>query len=284
MNTTLPAGMKLEKDSHGLDRLIIQTDKADAVIYRHGAHLAEWTPKGHKPVLWMSAKSNFAHDKPIRGGVPICFPWFGPNAADPKLPMHGFARTSPWQVTHASVSGGEAVVRLQLDTDLHTRALWPHDFSAVIEFRIGASLSMSLKVTNHGKTPFTFEEALHTYFTVGDVKQVKVTGLSGVTYIDKTDNFARKTQNGDITITAETDRVYLGTAGTVVLDDPSLKRKITVAKEGSNPWIAKAKAMADFGDEEWPGMICIETVNAADHTVSLSPGASHTMTAKISVG
>jgi D-hexose-6-phosphate mutarotase len=124
---------------------------------------------------------------------------------------------------------------------------------------------------------------------LGDVRQARVVGLSGVQYVDKTDNLRQKTQGGDIHITAETDRVYLDTLGTVTVEDPVKKRRIRIAKEHSqdtvvwNPWVAKAKAMADYGDEEWPGMICVETCNVGAHAVALGPGQKDVMTARISV-
>ena len=149
---------------------------------------------------------------------------------------------------------------------------------------------MALTVTNPAGVPVTFEEALHTYLAVGDVRQVSVAGLEGVTYVDKVDGAKRKTQAGAlVTIGGETDRLYLDTDAAVTLSDPVLGRRIHVAKTGSrssvvwNPWVAKSKAMPDFGDDEWPGMICIETANAADNAVTVPPHASHSMTATISV-
>ena len=158
------------------------------------------------------------------------------------------------------------------------------------ELRLGRDLSMALTVTNPADAPITFEEALHTYLAVGDVRQVSVAGLEGVTYVDKVDGAKRKTQAEElITIGGEIDRLYLETEAAVTLTDPGLGRRIRVEKTGSrssvvwNPWVAKSRAMADFGDDEWPGMICIETANAADNAVTLPPHGSHTITATISV-
>jgi D-hexose-6-phosphate mutarotase len=275
-----------------LPRLLVEIDTCTAELSLHGAHLCRWQPRSQRhPVLWMSGESRFEAGAPIRGGVPVCFPWFGPKAGDPSAPAHGVARISSWRLENAVVeSDGTAVLRLGLDCGPQHAARLPHDVSLALEFRLGAALSRTLSVTNPAAAPVTFEEALHTYFTVGDVRQVAVAGLKGATYIDKADGGRRRRQAEDVvTIGAETDRLYLETRAAVTLTDPVFGRRIRVAKTGSrstvvwNPWIAKSRAMPDFGDDEWPGMICIETANAADNAVTLPARTSHTMTSAISV-
>jgi glucose-6-phosphate 1-epimerase len=292
MNQTLPSGVTLDNGRGGLPRLTIATTACTAELYLLGAHLCGWQPVGHPhPVLWMSDKSRFEAGVAIRGGVPICFPWFGPKAGDPSAPGHGVARIRPWTLDRVDVDAdGTIAVRLTLTSDTDSRACVPLDFALVCDVRLGHTLSMGLTVSNPAATPLIFEEALHTYFSVSDVRQVGVTGLAGATYVDKTDAARRKTQAEEvITISAETDRLYLNTEATIALADPGFARRISVAKTGSrasvvwNPWVAKSKAMPDFGDDEWPGMICIETVNAADNAVTLAPQQSHTMTATVSV-
>ena len=290
MMIDLPKSIRLEPH-HQLQRLTIATPAASGAIYLHGAQVTAWQPAGHLPVIWLSRCSHWDPAKPIRGGVPICFPWFGPNAADPQAPMHGFARTARWNLESATTdSSGTAVVTLSLHSTPETRKLWPFDFRARFTAVFAASLSMSLTVTNTSPRPCSFEQALHTYFTVGNVKDIKIHGLGGTQYIDKTSQFKIKSQdNKPIRITGETDRVYLDTPAAVTIEDPSMKRKITIDKSGSqttvvwNPWIAKAKAMADFGHEEWPGMVCIETVNAAKNKIVLPGGGTYTMTARVNV-
>ena len=268
----------------GLPCIEVTSDLAAARVYLLGAHVTDFQPRGreHKPVLWMSRESAFAEGKPIRGGVPICFPWFGGKADDPKAPGHGIVRTRSWEIDaiHQRDDGSvEIVLGLQV----------PGEFDITHTVVVGRTLSMSLVAGHLGAQPAKYEMALHTYFTVGDVRKVHLGGLNGVTYVDKVDKFTRKTQAGDVTFAGETDRVYLDTAGAVTLHDPSMNRRITVDKRGSqttvvwNPWTEKAARMADFGDDEWPTMVCIETANAADNALTLKPGASHTMTAMISV-
>jgi D-hexose-6-phosphate mutarotase len=287
-----PGVVTIEAGKNGMPRVRVTSPAAEAEIYLHGAHVTQFTPRGQKPVLFMSAESHFDPAKPIRGGVPLIFPWFGGKADDPKAPAHGFARTQAWtlrEVTHGA--DGTVVVSLALGPSDASRTHWPHDFSATFTVGVGKALDMALEVVNTSPGPIHFEEALHTYLVVGDIKRTTIDGLAGRTFIDKVDKAARKTQPaGAFGITGETDRVYLDTPDTVTVDDAANGRKLVVSKSGSastvvwNPWIAKAKAMADFGDDEWPGMLCIETANAADNAVTLAPGARHTMRATIAVG
>ena len=287
----IPQLATFEDGPGGLVRLKVTSPLANAEIYLHGAHVTHWQPAGAGPVLFMSAASVYAAGKPIRGGIPVIFPWFGPRAGHPGSPAHGFARTSVWEV-ESLVSPDERSVSvvLQLISNEATRALWPHDFVLRLRIDIGAQLVTALEVENTSGETFQFEDALHTYLSVADVRAVGVTGLENTPYIDKTDGLLRKVQNETpIRITSETDRVYLPTQTTCTVHDPGLGRRLVVEKTGSettvvwNPWIAKAKAMADFGDNEWPGMICVETANAAEDAVTLPPGGKHTMVARVGV-
>ncbi len=292
MYPSLPAGVVLDSGRGGLCRLSIDTAICTAELYLHGAHLCRWQPRSQpKPVLWMSDASRFETGAPIRGGVPICFPWFGPKAGDPSAPVHGLARTSAWNLDGVTLEAdGSVNARLSLDGDTLASLHVPRTLMLAYELRLGRGLSMALTVTNRGDAPIAFEEALHTYFAVGDVRQVRVAGFEGATYVDKADGARRKTQAETfVTIGGETDRLYLDTGSAVTLTDPGFGRRIRVEKTGSrstvvwNPWVAKSRAMPDFGDDEWPGMICIETANAADDAVTVPPHASHSMTAGISV-
>jgi glucose-6-phosphate 1-epimerase len=264
----------------------VSTPAATGTVYLHGAHVAAWKPAGFDEVLWLSAKSHWEAAKPIRGGVPVCFPWFGPRK---DAPAHGMARLRAWELESIRQEASGVTVSLTLRQDADSRVFWPHDFLLRHRVTFGTHLTMALELTNAGAAPCTADEALHTYFAVGDVRQIRITGLAGARYIDKVDNARPNTQEGDITITAETDRVYLDTRSTVTIDDPVKRRRITIAKENSratviwNPWIAKAKAMPDFGDDEWPGMLCVETCNVVDHPVTVAPGQTHIMTARIAL-
>lgn len=278
----------------GLTKLSVTSSHASAEIYLHGAHVTQFTPKGEPPLLFMSRRSFFEPGKPIRGGVPLIFPWFGPNLADPSLPPHGFIRNRTWQLASADRrEDGAVVINLTMLPDARSREAWPREFVLSFRVTVGRTLEMSLNVQNTCDKPFRFEAAFHTYLAVSDVRNVSIEGLSGRDYLDRMDHASRKTQTeSPFHLIGETDRVYLNTPDTVIVTDPAGSpakgpRMIAVSKQRSsstvvwNPWIAKAAAMADFGDDEWASMLCIETANAADNALSLEPGASHTMSAVI---
>jgi glucose-6-phosphate 1-epimerase len=276
----IPGVVQIDAGAGGFPRVVVTGDHASAEMYLHGAHLTKFQPKGAKPVLFMSGKSWFEANKPIRGGVPVCFPWFGPKAGSPESPAHGFARLRDWDL-EACARQPDGAVRVVFALD--------HEESTLrLGFTVGRALEMDLEVRS--KKEFAFEEALHTYFLVGDVRRVSVEGLENTDYLDKTDSYRRKTQPAEpIRITAETDRTYLNTRAACVVRDPVLERTIRIEKEGSdttvvwNPWIAKAKAMPDFGDDEWPEMICVETANVGDSAVRLRAGETHRMTVRITL-
>jgi glucose-6-phosphate 1-epimerase len=271
----------------GLVRLDLTPALCRAQVFLHGAHVAAFQPAGAQPVLFMSTRSHFENGKPIRGGVPVIFPWFGPRAGHPDAPAHGLVRTVPWEIESLTSDGKTASLVLFVESNEATRAQWPHDFTLRHRITAGAELSMTLEVTNRSAAPFTFEEALHTYFTISDINAVTATGFEDADYLDKTDGAQRKTQDREpIRITEETDRVYLNTRATCAIHDPGMSRTIEIEKSGSdttvlwNPWTAKAARLTDLGDV-WPGMLCIETANAAENAVTLAPGATHAMNATI---
>ena len=291
MQTQPPPSVQQTLGRNGLPRVAVTTPRATAEVYLHGAHVTAWQPAGAAPVIWVSRDSQYQADKPIRGGVPVCFPWFAAHATDASAPMHGFARLRTWTLESADQRDGEVHLTFGLaDDETSRRSAWPHRFRASYRVVIGDRLGLALDVFNTGDSPFTFEAALHTYFSVGDIRQVGVTGLAGTDYLDKVDGFARK-REGDapIRFAGETDRVYLETESTCTIHDPGLRRRIAIAKTGSrstivwNPWVDKARAMPDFGDDEWPSMLCIETANVRDAAVSVEPGSHHTMTAVIAL-
>jgi D-hexose-6-phosphate mutarotase len=286
-----PEGARLEQGKGGLDRLALDAAAGEALVYVQGAHVAHFQPKGGRPVLWMSAASRFEAGKPLRGGVPVCFPWFGPKAGAPEAPMHGFARILPWTLA-AVTRGTDGSLRaeLELGPEEAARGGFATELVPSLAVVVSRSLRVELTVRNAGTAAATFEEALHSYFAVSDVRKVRIGGLEDVGCVDKTAGMVRRSPAGEpIVIAAETDRVYTGATGTVTVEDPGWRRRIVVAKHGSattvvwNPGVAKAKAMPDFGDDEWTGMVCVETANALDDAIHLSPGDSHVMTATIDV-
>jgi glucose-6-phosphate 1-epimerase len=280
-------GFLSSQGNGGLTCARLQTDLASAEIYLHGAHVTHFQPRGAaQPILWLSKSSVFKPSKAIRGGVPICFPWFGPKADDPNAPAHGFARTREWALESIQSN----VMTFQLKSDDATKRWWNADFAARYVVNVSDELSIQLTVQNLGRERARYEAALHSYFVVGDIQRIEVRGLEGASYLDRLQPGKTFTQdNNPIRFDRETDRTYINTGAETTIVDPVLNRRITNRKINSsstvvwNPWIDKAKAMADFGDDEWPGMLCIETANVGPNAVELGPGESHSMTAIISV-
>lgn len=287
----LPDSVRVEEGQGGLRRLVVRTAQAEAELYLQGAHVTHFQPRGQKPVLFMSGKSWFESGKPIRGGVPICFPWFGARQDGRSGPAHGFARLLEWELTSAEQAGdGTVEIGLRLVPTEATRAGWDGEFAAEYRVRVGATLGLELRVRNVGSNPMRVEEALHTYLAVSDVKQVTIEGLAGTSYLNTVGTLRTETEGpAPIRITAETDRIYLDTQATCIAHDPGWQRRLVVEKTGSNtsvvwnPWIAKAKAMPDFGDDEWPSMLCIETCNVRQNALTIAPGQSQALGAIIRV-
>jgi glucose-6-phosphate 1-epimerase len=273
----------------GLPKVRLTSPQSSGEMYLHGAHVTSWKPAGADEALFVSSQSRWEDGQAIRGGVPVCFPWFANRESDPKAPPHGFVRIKAWQIESIAQTGDAISVSMFTESDESTKEWWPADFRLVHRVTFGSELSLELVLTNTGASALRFEEALHAYYRVGDVEKARVRGLDGVHYLDKTDRNQEKTQQRDIVITSETDRVYLNTSGAVELEDPVLHRRIRIAKENSratvvwNPWVQKAHSMSDFGNDEWRQMICIETTNVADFAVNLEPGRQHTMKAFVRV-
>jgi D-hexose-6-phosphate mutarotase len=222
--------------------------------------------------------------------VPVCLPWFGPNAAKPELPAHGFARLLDWSVTGVTESSDGVEVHLQLNSNQAPKEMRVGEFIADLRFSIGRDLRMTLTMRNTGSSPLTFEEAMHTYYTVSDVRNISVSGLQGVEYISKAEGGVRKKdEQPAIKFTGETDRGYLNTESTCTIDDPGLKRKIIVAKSNSkttvvwNPFPRRAAELTDIGADNWPGFVCVETANVMENKITLPAGESHEMAAHVRV-
>jgi glucose-6-phosphate 1-epimerase len=256
----------------------------------HGAHVVSYTPAGQVvPVVWVSEEAIFAPGKSIRGGVPVCWPWFGPHATEPGFPGHGFARTVMWDVlSTSSLPGGETGITLALIPNDLTRKQWPHETRVQLTVTVGNSLKLSLATSNDSSGQLTLGEAFHTYFQIGDIEKVQIAGLDKTSYLDKVGTHTRRTQEGSIRFSGETDRVYVETEATCTIVDSQLKRRIVIRKTGSrstvvwSPWREKAEKMGDFGKDGWRRMVCVETANALENCVVLEPGQTHILTAEYS--
>lgn len=282
--------VQLREIADGVIIAEVSNQHALANITLQGAHVATFQPRGEEPVLWLSPNAKFAPGKSIRGGVPICWPWFGPHKTDSKLPGHGFARTVPWELLQTRANDdGSTFLRFGLIESDITRAQWPHPCSAQLEVTVGKALRVELVTANTGSTPFELSEALHTYFQISDVGNMTIRGLEDCEYLDKVQDFARLKQQGGIVIESEVDRVYVNTGADCVIEDRGLKRAIRIAKQGSrstvvwNPWQEKAEKMGDFGPALHRDMVCVESGNALENTLTVQPGETHRLVAVYSV-
>jgi glucose-6-phosphate 1-epimerase len=272
----LPGRVQVIANTGGLPKIVVTSRFSTAEIYPHGAHITHFQKSGEPPLLFLSRKSLFAPGKAIRGGIPICFPWFGAREG---AVMHGVARLSEWELSEtATAPDGSVRVVFTLPTNALVQAGWP---AAQVNFivTVAETLTMELAVVNATAQEFIFEACLHTYLSVGDIAQVSIHGLKGLSYQDKVDHFALKQETADaVKISSEVDRVYLNATGTVKIQDTKLRRVISVEKSGSastvvwNPWIDKAKAMSDFGPDEYKEMVCVEAGNVGESKVSLAAG------------
>ncbi|WP_419239818.1 D-hexose-6-phosphate mutarotase [Photobacterium leiognathi] len=250
---------------------------AEAGISLHGGHLIWFKPAGEKDIIWLSENAEFDTQKAIRGGIPVCWPWFGKAGT----PSHGFARTSQWTLQEHRENENGVIVSLQLEDNEETRALWPYKFNNVLTFEIGTELKVSLTSTNTDSQPWSYGGALHTYFDIADINNIEITGM-GPTYLDSTQQ-GKACEGGDVlTFTSETDRVYTQPEATITINDKNNERNILVINEGHNaaviwnPWQELSISMGDMADNSFETMVCVEST-IHQPSIELAPGQSHTL-------
>jgi glucose-6-phosphate 1-epimerase len=267
----------------GLPMLVVDNRLGHAIIALQGAHLMSFHPSGQREMLWVSPKSALEAGRPIRGGIPLCIPWFGPGKDS--APQHGFGRIMPWSLVEveACTSGATRLV-LELAGDASVSAVWPHAFSFRLEVVVGTTLKLTITAENRSAASAPFAFAFHNYFAVPNVADVRVSGLDGLTYIDKIDNGARKQQQGTVAITGPTDRVYLDAPVLQTLEVPTGNVKIAADSKCAVVWNAwtNDKNMADIGEGNHVGYICVERCDVADHAVTLPAGGSYQMSMTLS--
>lgn len=255
----------------------ITNDHATALISVYGGQVLSFQPKGAaQDMMFVSENAYYKAGKAIKGGAPVCWPWFGPDPEGAGRPSHGFARNRAWQTLGAeTLPTGETKVTLGFSDTEEIRALWPHAFELALEITVGTTLNMALISRNKSDSPFDITQALHTYFTVGDITQTTVEGLEGTSYIDKVDEGQVKPQSGPVAIASEVDRIYTGVPSALVIQDASLNRRIRITSTGNktavvwNPWSAISVKMADLEDNDYTRFICVETTNAADDVITV---------------
>jgi len=266
---------------NGFKYLEIHNTHAHAKIALQGAHIFEYKAIDKPVLLWCSKKAHFEKGKAIRGGVPICFPWFGKHEEDSSLPQHGFARTALWEVIEEKErEDGSTLVRLELRHSKESLKLWAHEFSVILEVTIGSSLSLSLHINNIGMKPFKVSTALHTYLAISNVDSVLIEGLEDTPYYDALTNKI-STYDAPLEIDKEIDRVYSTNAEHVILKDVTSSTRIESKGSNSlvvwNPWKEKSKSMLDMCDDSYETMLCLETANAREDTRWIEPSNTHSL-------
>lgn len=261
-------------------------EKATAGIALHGGHVVSFTPAGKEDLIWMSEKAIFDGKAALRGGIPVCWPWFGRIAA----PAHGFARTTEWELVEHRENDNGVIVELALFPTEETHDIWPHMFDARLMVEISDQLKVTLKVTNIDDAEWTFSGALHTYLNVGDIKQAQTTGM-GPEYIDSLKE-GEICQGGDVLQLTDTiDRVYTQPEAQILVKDAVLNRTLSVENQGHNsavlwnPWATGAQGMGDMADNGYETMLCVEsTVHAPSikQGKTLQPGETHELITVIS--
>jgi glucose-6-phosphate 1-epimerase len=268
----------------------VVASEANARILLQGAQVLSWNPNNEQPVLWLSPTAKYVLNKSARGGVPICWPWFGPYDNQADFPAHGVARTSLWQINNVEQRpNGEVRLVFSLPQTVQTGAYWPYDTPLQYSVTVGSSLELELITRNDSESAVVVGEALHTYFALSDVRKVQVSGLEGCEYLDKVNDGKCSKQNSVIKIAGEVDRIYLNTDAECIIEDSDWQRRIHIQKHGSrstvvwNPWIDKAAKLGDVGDEGYLHMLCVESANAADNVVTIPSGGEHRLWVKYSV-
>jgi D-hexose-6-phosphate mutarotase len=281
----IPGKLTFLEGNGELTKIEATSDHSSAEIYLYGAHVTDFRKPGEAPVLFTSPCSRFKEGQPIRGGIPIIFPWFGAREGEP---MHGFARISDWHLHEATaVPEGGVSLRFGLPETAES-GIWP-PFTANYVVTVTETLKLELTVTNTAlESEFNFEDCFHTYVAVSDISAVSIIGLEGTPYLDKVDNFARKIESKEpLRINSEVDRVYLDATNTVEILDPTLARKIRLVKRGSrstivwNPWKIKTQEIPDLGEDEYQRMVCVESGNVGQNKITLQPGKSAVLALEI---
>lgn len=269
--------------------IMVSNKYAEANICLYGAHITDYRTVRSMDYLWLSPTTNFERGKAIRGGIPVCFPWFGPHESNPDLPQHGFARIMDWEVAEtATLDAGETMIRLQLKSSGETMKYWPHEFVAEMRFVIGPSLEVALKVTNTSDKEIDYTCALHSYFNISALSNISIEGLQNTAYENQLDGKEYRQEEEVLTISEPLTRHYFDTEAACVINDSVFNNRFRIEKSGStnttvwNPGAETSKEIGDMPDKSFESFVCLETVNKRNNAIILAPGESHETVAKIS--
>lgn len=270
--------------------VMVSNKYADATICLYGAHILSYNPVRNMEVLWMSPESSFETGKAIRGGIPVCFPWFGMHESNDSLPQHGFARIMDWKLIKTkTLAEGENQIIMQLCSSDETKKYWASDFCAEMIFTIGTKLEVTLKVTNPSTETIEYTSALHSYFSLSAIQNITIEGFENTRYQNQLDGGDYIQETPLLAIDKAVTNHYYNTESDNVINDPVFNRRIRIEKSGSknstvwNPWDETCSKMSDIPDDGYESFVCVETVNKIDNSIKLAPGESHETTAIIGV-
>ncbi|MDH4584032.1 D-hexose-6-phosphate mutarotase [Pseudomonas sp. BN415] len=276
----------------------VRTEDAELQVAQQGAQILGYQRDGEPPLIWLSNQAAYQKGKAVRGGVPVCWPWFGDlrrNPAEvqgmheggPLCPAHGLVRELDWELLNIDTDGPTVHMAFAVDSRSPLLPGWPHAAKLHLDIRLGEALQVSLSNHNLGDTPLAISQALHSYFAISDVREVEVEGLDGCPYIETLEDWQLRKQQGSLAFSSETDRIYLKTPSRMSILDRAWKRRIQLDVEGSasavvwNPWIDKARRLSQFAEDAWQGMLCIETARVMDDILMLKPGEEQRMVLNI---
>jgi glucose-6-phosphate 1-epimerase len=288
---SIPDHLKFMEGKGGFLFIVISNRSAKALISMYAGQILSFQPNDeHEDLLFLSQKSYYDEGKAIRGGIPVCWPWFGAASSDPQRPNHGFVRNSLWTVLGAEAATDlETKVKLGVMGSSKSEALWQQAFALELEISAGKSLTLKLTTRNTGNDVFSITQPFHSYFQVGNIKQVKVLGLENSQYFDKLDKGAQKTQIGAVTVSEEVDRIYTNVKKELIIDDLAFARRILISSTGNNtavvwnPWMETTAKMADLEDDDYQRFICVEAGNVATDVVLIPPGGKHSLQTNIQI-
>ncbi|EWC41496.1 D-hexose-6-phosphate mutarotase [Stutzerimonas stutzeri] len=289
--------MSLDIQRIEMDQLVcwqVRRGEDELLIAEQGAQILSYRQGDAPPIIWLSEEAAFQQGQSVRGGMPICWPWFGDLARNPQpvqasyqgeqpAPFHGLVRALPWQLREQRSDGGAAILEFHCPQALGALPGWPHRVELRLQIRLADELELSLTSSNVGDQSVCISQALHSYFAVSDIQQVRVEGLAGCPYVDTLQNWEEHRQDGDLQFSGETDRIYQRLPATLAIVDPAWKRRIQLTTNGStsavlwNPWIDKAQRLSSFADDAWQRMLCIETANVMSDVLVLQPGQRHSL-------
>ena len=275
--------LSVSEQEPGFPVIDVQTPVSAATVAVHGAQVLTWAPTDHPPVLYLSPKTRMEEGIPVRGGIPICWPWFGKHPENSDLPSHGFARTRFWELVSGEMKGRMAVLVFRLLPDEETKAMFPHDFELTATIKVADKLRVKLQMKNTGEELFKVSCALHTYLSLGDIERIQLEGVKGSHYLDLLEEGGEPVyQEKNLKITGEVDRIYQSMSS-VLIRDLDRHRSVFVDKAGSrstviwNPWKEKSKALLDLPNKAYQEFVCVECANAGTDKPTLRPSASHTL-------